>query len=276
MMKKLSIVAIIFALFLVSCNKKIENMKVLIETSEGNIVVQLYDDTPLHRDNFLKLVAEGFYDGVIFHRVIESFMIQTGDPDSKNPVAGARYGSGGPSYTLKAEILPQYFHKKGALSAARQSDHVNPEKRSSGSQFYIVQGNVYEKDQISQLQESKKQGKMQNAFSVFLQDPANAEYLEQLQTAQKNQDQDAYMDIISKIEPMIDAILDKDDSWQLTPEQIAAYTTVGGSPHLDNDYTVFGEVIEGIEIVDKIAATETSSGDRPVKDIFITKATIKK
>ena len=191
-----------------------------IETTEGTIQFRLYDETPLHQENFNKLCKEGFYDGVIFHRVIKNFMIQTGDPDSKNPTPGGRYGSGGPGYTIPAEINPTLFHKKGAVAAARLGDMANPKKASSGSQFYIVVGEVYT--------------------------------LEQLQRFEKDMQR-------------------RDPNFKFSEEAIQAYTTIGGTPHLDGAYTVFGEVTEGLEVVDKIAKTPTSHGDRPEQDIIITK-----
>lgn len=214
------IISLLTVFALAGC-KKNENMKVLIETSEGNITLQLYDDTPQHRDNFVKLVTTGYYDGVIFHRVIPQFMIQTGDPESKNPQPGAAYGRGGPDYKVPAEILPDRYHKKGALAAARTN---NPKKESSGSQFYIVQGNVFASEDLNALQESKQRTNPEFRFS---------------------------------------------------DEARKTYAEIGGTPHLDGDYTVFGEVVEGLDVLDKIAATPTAPGDRPVKDIFITKASLK-
>ncbi len=191
-----------------------EGAKVLLQTDYGDILIKLYDETPKHRDNFIDLAEDGFYDGILFHRVIEDFMIQAGDPESIDAEPGEPLGSGGPGYTIEAEIEPGLFHKKGALAAARQGDQVNPEKRSSGSQFYIVQGRVFSHQQLDELEES----------------------------------------------------LDK----SFTREQRKTYTSDGGVPHLDNDYTVFGEVVEGFEVIDKIAEIETNQQDRPVEDIRIT------
>ena len=275
-MKTKILILSLTALFFMSCNGQTKSSfdpsilgaspELTIETTKGNITIKLYEETPLHRDNFLQLASTGYYDGVIFHRVIAGFMIQTGDPDSKNPEPGKMYGSGGPEERIPAEFLADKIHKKGALAAARDG---NPAKASSGSQFYIVQGNVYETSQVDQIQDMRKQGKLQDAFNIFIENPANANYLEQLQTAQMNNDQAAYMNVIAEIEPKLNDILDLDDSWKLTPEQIEAYTTIGGTPHLDNNYTVFGEVIEGLEIVDAIAATQTDGNDRPVVDVLI-------
>ncbi|MDR1341417.1 MAG: peptidylprolyl isomerase [Prevotellaceae bacterium] len=215
-------IMLLLILGLLTACKEEKSMKVLLETSEGDIVLQLYEDTPQHSENFLKLVKDGYYDGVIFHRVIEGFMIQSGDPDSKNPKPDGHYGRGGPSYKIPAEILPGHHHKKGVLAAARTP---NPAKESSGSQFYIVQGNVFDAEEMKAMEENRK-----------------------------------------AVNP----------DFKFSEEAIKNYTTIGGTPHLDGEYTVFGEVIEGLETVDKIAATETQPGDRPVKDIFIKKASIKK
>lgn len=216
-MKQLIFLNVLFALFLSTAHAQqsshAKGQEIVIETSLGNIELLLYDDTPLHRDNMIKLINEGFYDGQLFHRVINYFMIQGGDPHSKGAEKGQRLGIGGPGYTIEAEIRDNHFHKKGALAAARKGDAVNPEKRSSGSQFYIVQGRVLNEPQLTTLQ------------SRGVHDP-------------------------------------------FTPEQIEAYTTIGGTPHLDGGYTVFGEVISGMEVVDAIAAVPTDNNDRPVDDII--------
>ncbi|MEK7253569.1 MAG: peptidylprolyl isomerase [Bacteroidota bacterium] len=182
---------------------------VMIETDMGNIKVKLYDSTPKHRDNFIKLAKEGYYDGTLFHRVMPDFMIQGGDPDSKNAVTGQRLGQGGPGY----EIDPEFgaYHFRGALAAARKPDQVNPGKKSSGSQFYIVQAGPVQEPMLNQI------------------------------IAQKG--------------------------LKYTPEQRQRYLQVGGYPPLDNDYTVFGEVVEGLDVVDKIAAAQRDRMDRPAQDI---------
>ncbi|MGI6717602.1 MAG: peptidylprolyl isomerase [Bacteroidales bacterium] len=249
---------------------------VIIHTDYGDIVVELYDDTPLHKENFLKLVEEGFYDSLLFHRVISNFMIQGGDPESKNAKEGAMLGSGGPGYTIPAEINPHHIHKKGALSAARQGDQVNPEKRSSGSQFYIVQGQKYNDSQIKQFDQRRADLKMQTLFNEFLQDSANADYLNRLQEAYLAQDQKKYNSVIEEIYPELEEKLNEDTSWKLTEEQKEIYKTIGGTPHLDNDYTVFGEVIEGLEVIDKIAAVRTDKNDRPYEDVKMWAEVIKK
>jgi len=192
--------------------------KVLLKTTFGDIIIALYDDTPEHKANFEKLVRNHFYDGLLFHRIIKGFMIQGGDPNSKTAKAGQHLGNGDVGYTIPAEFVPARYHKRGAVAAAREGDQVNPQKASSGCQFYIVDGTVYDNDKMSMI--AQRTGKT------------------------------------------------------FTPEQIQAYTTVGGAPWLDGDYTVFGEVIEGMDVVDKIASQQKDGSDRPVEDIKIISASI--
>lgn len=198
---------------------KTENQIVKITTSEGIMFLKLYDKTPKHKENFLKLVDTGFYDSLLFHRVINGFMIQGGDPNSKGATSGAPLGSGGPGYKIPAEFDTSFYHKKGALAAARMGDNVNPKKKSSGSQFYIVQG--------------KKQTKAQ-------------------------------------LENIIRMKVMKNSSFSYSEEQLKTYQEIGGTPFLDGDYTVFGEVIYGLDVIDKIAAVKTGRGDRPAEDVFMT------
>jgi peptidyl-prolyl cis-trans isomerase B (cyclophilin B) len=189
-----------------------------METSLGSLTIRLYDETPKHRDNFIKLAESGFYDGLLFHRVIDGFMIQGGDPNSKNAKPGQRLGSGGPGYTIPAEFTDQYAHVKGALSAARQGDNVNPKKNSSGSQFYIVHGREASESDLSTI-ESRK--------DFNYPEEVKKQYMEQ-----------------------------------------------GGTPFLDQDYTVFGIVEKGLDIVDRIAATKTGQDDRPTEDVKILKVRV--
>ncbi|HCS19369.1 MAG TPA: peptidylprolyl isomerase [Bacteroidetes bacterium] len=193
-----------------------KNMMVEIVTDHGTMKVLLYDETPLHRDNFIKLVEEGYYNDLLFHRIIKGFMIQGGDPNSKNAGPGVQLGGGGPGYTVPAEFRPGLYHKKGALAAARMGDQMNPQRASSGSQFYIVQGTVVQENML------------QRSGIVY------------------------------------------------TPEQIQTYTTIGGTPFLDGQYTVFGEVVEGLDVIDKIAAVKTLQGDRPEVNVKMTVRTVKK
>lgn len=200
--------------------KKDRKRDILMQTSMGDMTIRLYDSTPIHRDNFIKLVKVGFYDSLLFHRVMNAFMIQGGDPNSKAAAAGMPLGNGGPGYTIPSEFRETIFHKKGVIAAARQPDNINPEKASNGSQFYIAQGKVYTDAELDVMEVQRLQGK--------------------------------------KI-----------------PELYrTAYKTIGGIPHLDHNYTVYGEVIQGLEVIDKIAAVEVSRGrdlNRPIADVMIIK-----
>ncbi len=235
-----------------------------IQTSEGDITVRLFGDTPKHRDNFLKLVKEGYYDNVLFHRVINEFMVQTGDPDSKAAPVGKMLGSGGPGYTLDAEIVyPAHFHKRGALAAARQGDQVNPERRSSGSQFYIVTGKAYNDSTLSQMERQIDMMQKQQIFNDLTK-----QYKDSIMNMRRNRDQAG----LQALQEELIAITEKkaaENPASLTPAQREAYTTKGGTPHLDGQYTVFGEVVSGMDVVDKIEKAETDGNDRPVKDIRI-------
>ena len=209
----------------VKLKKKDRKRDVELITTEGNIVLRLYDSTPLHRDNFLRLVKSGYYDSILFHRVIKNFMIQAGDPNSKRAPPGQPLGNGGPGYTIPAEFRPTLFHKKGVLAAARQGDNVNPEKKSGAGQFYIVQGRTFTDQQLDSIERVRLQG------------------------------------------------------YKLPVAHRQVYKTIGGTPQLDQNYTVFGEVISGLDIIDKIASSSTSMGqdrDRPLQDVRIIKAKLVK
>ena len=242
---------------------------VLLETSEGNIKVRLFGDTPKHRDNFLKLVKEGYYNGVLFHRVINEFMVQTGDPDSKNAPAGKALGAGGPDYTLEAEIVyPKHYHKRGALAAARQGDQVNPERRSSGSQFYIVTGKAYNDSTLKQMERQLQMMQKQQIFNELTK-----QHKDSIMAMRGNRDQAG----LQKLQDELVAITEQkaaENPAALTSEQREVYATQGGTPHLDNQYTVFGEVVEGMDVVDKIEKAETDGRDRPVSDIRIISAKV--
>ncbi len=274
-MKRTSILPYVAILLLVitSCKTNIKDMnevKVKIETTAGDIVVKLYDDTPLHKENFIKLVQDGTYEGTLFHRVIKDFMIQAGDPESKDAPKGKMLGSGDVGYTVPAEfVYPKHFHKKGVLSAARQGDQVNPEKRSSGCQFYIVTGNKYTESSILDFESQMNSAKVNNAFATLAQ-----EHMKEIYKLRKAQDEEGLMDLQEKLIEQAEELAAKTPDFKFTPEQIEAYTSVGGTPHLDNQYTVFGEVVEGLDIVDKIQMVATDRNDRPNEDVKIIKATI--
>ena len=240
--------------------------KIKINTTEGEIIVRLYDETPKHRDNFIKLAKGGYYDGTLFHRVIKDFMIQGGDPNSKDAPAGKMLGTGGPGYTVSAEfVYPQLFHKRGALSAARQGDEVNPNRESSGSQFYIVWGKVYKPQELKQMERQLAMQQEQMVFNKLV-----ADNRAKIMDLRRNRDQAGLQELQDDLIAQTKATCAEMSKPKFTPEQVEAYTTVGGTPFLDNQYTVFGEVESGLEVVEKIQNTATASGDRPKVDISMT------
>ncbi len=243
--------------------------KVEFKTTLGDIVVVLYNETPKHRDNFVKLVKEGYYDGVLFHRVIKDFMIQTGDGSSKNATKDQMLGAGDLNYTIPAEfVYPRYFHKKGALAAARTGDQVNPERASSGSQFYIVTGRVMDNYELDMMEKRMEYSKKQSIFNQLAM-----EHREAIMLMQQQGDQAGLDSLQRQLIPQVEAMYAASPA-KLTDEQRKAYSTIGGTPHLDGEYTVFGEVIKGLEIVDKIQSVATDGHDRPVDDIKIISAKV--
>lgn len=235
--------------------------KIRISTTLGDIIVRLYDETPLHRDNFVKLAREGYYDGTLFHRVIKDFMVQGGDPDSKGAPAGKQLGVGGPGYTIDAEIKDNLYHKRGALAAARQGDEVNPQRKSSGSQFYIVWGQVYNDGQIRQLAKQMEMQQMQNVFNALA-----AEHRAEIMQMRRERNRAGLQELQERLASEAESRV-KQAGGGLTDEQKRIYTTIGGTPHLDGQYTVFGEVEQGLDVVEMIQQTATARGDRPVDDI---------
>ena len=243
--------------------------KVLLETTYGNIEIVLYNETPKHRDNFIKLVKEGYYDGVLFHRVIKDFMIQTGDPDSKNATADAFLGSGGPDYDIDAELVyPQYYHKRGALAAAREGDETNPERKSSGSQFYIVTGRRFSTGQLDMMAERMGEQRKAQIFQQLAQS-----HMQEIMTYKQQGDTVALTNLQNELIAKTEATY-ATNPVKFTDSQKRDYSTVGGAPHLDGQYTVFGEVLTGLDVVEKIENVETGTHDRPVNDVKIIKATI--
>lgn len=237
--------------------------KVIISTSEGDVEVLLYGDTPKHQANFIKLAKEGYYDGTLFHRVINEFMVQAGDPDSKTAAAGAHLGSGGPGYQIDAEfVYPKHFHKYGALAAARTGDQMNPERKSSGSQFYIVTGKKYSDSELKQIENHLKSAPLQQKF-YELAEKHRADIMKMQQEGDQAGLQKLQEELIAQAEAAVG------EAGGLTDAQREAYKTVGGTPHLDGQYTVFGEVVKGMDVVEKIQKAETDNYDRPTKDIKI-------
>ncbi len=257
---KIKLCVIICAFSLLNCSSK-DSSEVTISTEYGDIVIKLYDKTPEHRANFIKLVKDGYYDGTLFHRVIKDFMIQGGDPDSKKAQPGAALGTGGPGYTVPAEFVPEYIHKKGALAAARQGDDINPEKRSSGSQFYLVQGKTYTDEELNQMEIAIAQNNAMQKYAEFIQEEEKA-----MKDAGKE---------VDPYEAQMKAQAKTSEYYQSHPYKMDAnarqtYKTIGGTPFLDGSYTVFGEVVKGLEVIDVIAKVQTDGRDRPMKDIKIT------
>ena len=253
-------------------NHHMENEKrtlVKLETTMGNITVALYNETPKHRDNFIKLVKEGVYDSTLFHRVIKQFMIQAGDPDSKNASDTAMLGSGDVGYTIPAEFNPKFFHKKGVLAAARQGDDVNPEKASSGCQFYIVTGRKFTEPQLLGMENKINEQREEALF-----DSLARQHMKEIYKMRKAGDNAGLLELQDTLEAQARELADKEEKFRFTPEQIKAYSTVGGAPHLDGSYTVFGEETEGMEVVENIEIAKTNRADRPVENIRILKASI--
>ena len=253
-------------------NHHMENEKrtlVKLETTMGNITVALYNETPKHRDNFIKLVKEGVYDSTLFHRVIKQFMIQAGDPDSKNASDTAMLGSGDVGYTIPAEFNPKFFHKKGVLAAARQGDDVNPEKASSGCQFYIVTGRKFTEPQLLGMENKINEQREEALF-----DSLARQHMKEIYKMRKAGDNAGLLELQETLEAQARELADKEEKFRFNPEQIKAYSTIGGAPHLDGSYTVFGEVTEGMEVVDNIEIAKTNRADRPIENIRILKASI--
>lgn len=269
---KYQVLVLIFIMFLYSnsvfSSTLAKKAPVVIEllTTKGSIVIELYSKTIKHKENFIKLVESGFYDGVLFHRVINGFMAQAGDPNSKDHNFKGSLGKESKGETIPAEFFQDYYHKKGALAAARMGDNVNPTKASSGSQFYLVQGKVYTIDQIRQIENKINQNKERELMQKFLNLPENTNYLKRLKYCQKNRYQDSIEILVEKIKPLY---LKTYSRFTYSEEAIKDYTSIGGTPFLDGGYTVYGEVIEGLEIIDEICAVKTKPGDRPIEDVAI-------
>jgi cyclophilin family peptidyl-prolyl cis-trans isomerase len=243
-----------------------------ISTRFGDMTIELFNETPLHRDNFKKLVADSFYNGTLFHRVIEGFMIQGGDPTSKNAKRGQQLGVGNIEYTIPSEFNSGLIHKKGSLAAARQSDAVNPRKESSGCQFYIVDGNKVDSKALQSLSSRKDVINKRELGSKLLDDPSNARLKKDFYRVRQKGIKDSINFFGFIIQSKIDSLY-KGNEFKYTPDQIAIYDSIGGTPSLDMEYTVFGEVIEGLDVIDSISIQQKDRMNRPIDDI---KMTIKK
>lgn len=277
-MKKTTILFTLILCCITACTgnqKKNNNMAndnatlVKIETTMGDITVKLYDETPKHKENFIKLVKEGVYDSTLFHRVIKNFMIQAGDPTSKTASATDTLGSGDVGYTIPAEFNPKFFHKRGVLAAARQGDDVNPNKESSGCQFYIVTGRKFSEAQIINMENQMNEARLDTVFQALAR-----KHMKEIYKMRKANDMEGLMELQDSLENQARKEVAKEPALKFTPEQIKAYTTVGGAPHLDGSYTVFGEVVDGMNVVAEIETAKTNRQDRPTQDIRILKATV--
>lgn len=269
-MKKTALILLV-SLLAFACNRPTNY--VLVRTSMGEITIELFDETPLHRDNFQKLVKDGFYDGLLFHRVINEFMIQGGDPDSKEAPANKHLGNGGPGYTLPAELeaSPRCFHRKGALAAARLGDTFNKEKASSGSQFYIVMGRKYTESEVGRMEQQNMIQFRRKFFKELSEE--KQETIDSLKTTNnKVALQKLQKSLLAKADEKLAA---DPELYAMDIEQKLAYKEEGGTPHLDGKYTVFGQVIKGIEIVEAIGKVDTKSDDRPVEDIIMSMSFVK-
>lgn len=240
---------------------------VVISTSLGDIKLKLYKDTPLHSENFIKLAKQGFFDSTLFHRVIEGFMIQGGDPDSKGAKPGIELGNGGPGYDIDAEILPNHMHVRGVLAAARESDDVNPERKSSGSQFYIVQGKKFTDESLNEVEKKQYSITKQKIFVNIMNRPENLALRNEFLSADQKADSVRFKFLLDTLNGMMDKEYALLTPFKISPEKRDIYKTIGGAPHLDGNYTIFGEVTEGMEVVDKIAAAKRDENDRPLEDI---------
>jgi len=241
-----------------------EEIKILITTAFGNITIKLYNETEIHRNNFVKLVKEHYFDSLLFHRVIQNFMIQGGDPDSKYAIANMELGNGGPPYTLPAEFRSNLFHKKGVLAAARDSDLENPAQQSAGSQFYIVQGRIFN-DSLLKIQ-AIRITKLK-LFNTIINRRENLELQKKYMALPKFQKNDSLKYLNGIITKIVEKELPVTKLHTFTEEQIRIYKTIGGTPHLDESYTVFGEVLEGFEVINNIATQMVDINSRPIADI---------
>ncbi|MFZ4799007.1 MAG: peptidylprolyl isomerase [Bacteroidia bacterium] len=251
------------------------NEYVLISTNFGNMVFTLYDETPLHRDNFKKLIKSNYYDDLLFHRIIRDYMIQGGDPNSRNADSNTALGNGGPEYTIPAEINPNIIHSRGALAAARTGDNINPKKESSGSQFYIVQGKKVDKKELEEIMNAKNYQRKQEVFNnIVTKDTAVANRLNLIQQSQGKEAVQQY--VMKQLGPVIDEAYKKKE-YIYNGTQIDTYKEYGGTPFLDMDYTVFGQMVAGFDVLEKISILYNNpQTNRPFQDVKMKIRIVKK
>jgi peptidylprolyl isomerase len=259
MLNKITILIIITLAILIPCKSQEKETSVRIETEFGNIILKLYNETPKHRDNFLKLIKSGFYNDRIFHRVIKNFMIQGGDADLPEELAKTEQKDSF-NYTIPAEINRKLIHKKGALAAARTGDNVNPLQESSATQFYIVEGQKFSIDKLKQIEAHINNSLIHKAYLTFYNQEIKNTTLSKEEIVKKAQEE--AIELVNK------------NPFSYTPQEIEIYSTIGGTPHLDMNYTVFGEVVSGMEVIEKIAEQQTNEKDRPINDIKFSIRTI--
>jgi len=264
---KNTVLALFVVLLMAGCTSKPDETLFTISTSYGDIVVKLYDSTVKHKENFIRLADSGYFDNTLFHRVIKQFMIQGGDPTSRNAKPGEFLGNGDTNYTIPFEYIPTYLHKRGAFAAARENDDKNPLKASSASQFYIVQGKVFTNDELTAVELKVERRTKQYIMMDLLKKEGKEDELKAFTKSVEQRDTSAIRQTIEKYQNAVEAQYLRTKPFKITDEQRRVYTTIGGTPHLDGAYTVFGEVVSGMEIVDKIAAVKTDTNDRPLTDI---------
>lgn len=253
-------------LILPSCSNN-KDYLATIKTNYGDIKLVLFDKTPKHKENFIELANKGFYDSLLFHRVIDNFMIQTGDPNTRSSSDPQSFGQGGPGYTIPPEFNPELIHEKGMVAAARMGDNVNPKKESSGSQFYIVEGMVYTEESLRDSRVNYNE--LYKCFGNLIQRSGYVELNQKAMQLQTENKLDELKALILSYKDVCEQDYDVELDQPLTQQQIDVYTTVGGVPHLDGGYTVFGEVVQGMDVVEKIAAVKTAPGDRPIEDVIM-------
>ncbi|MCK5171420.1 MAG: peptidylprolyl isomerase [Bacteroidales bacterium] len=263
-MKKIVLLSVVFLFFVFSCHidqskKKTKDQLYKIETEYGDMVFKLYDATPLHKTNFIKLIEQGYFDDLLFHRVIDGFMIQGGDPNSRNAEPGKMLGDGGPGYTIPAEFVDAIFHKKGVIAAAREGDDDNPEMSSSASQFYIVQGKVFTDDDVKKVEDRINASRLNTLITKNIDEAKNEAY--------NTDGMIDYQVILPEARKKAEEEFKAEGYYKIPENKLKVYQTIGGTPHLDNAYTVFGEIVKGLEVIDIIAAAETDENDRPLKNV---------
>jgi peptidylprolyl isomerase len=263
------ILSLLFLFLFISCVTPggNDNTTILMKTTLGDIKINLYDDTPLHRDNFIKLINSGFYEGISFHRVIKGFMIQSGDPSTRN-VPIDKSADSLNTYTIPSEFLKHHFHKKGALAAAREGINVNPEMSSSGTHFYIVQGEIFSDAELNQAEQMINNNIRQSLFNKYIRHFSDSAMLSGVPLSDGK--------VQEKASEKIFNYFTTEGFYKISDDQREVYKTSGGVPHLDGTYTVFGEVVSGLDVVDKIAEAETDQFDKPLSDIKILKIKIVK